>query len=92
MEIMLMSKAPLSSKPIASSDADHGTARSPSKLRMVWPCLGLGLLALIVLAWLFGFTWWTVLIAALVIGCPAVMAWLLAGGLDTFPKPPRTDR
>jgi hypothetical protein len=87
-----MSKAPLSSKPGTASDADHGTARSPRGRRMFWLCLGLGLLALIAVAWLFGFTWWTVLIAALVIGCPAVMVWLLAGGIDTLPKPPRTDR
>jgi hypothetical protein len=87
-----MSKAPLSSKPSTASDADHGTARSPRKLRMFGLCLGLGLLALILLVWFFGLTWWTVLIAALVIGCPAVMAWLLSGGIDTLPKPPRTDR
>jgi hypothetical protein len=54
--------------------------------------MGLGLLAVIVLVWLFGLTWWTVLIAALVIACPAVAAWIMLGGLDSWPKPPRTDR
>jgi hypothetical protein len=87
-----MSKAPLSSKPGTASGADHGTARSTRGRRMFWLCLGLGLPALIALAWLFGLTWWTLLIAALVIGCPAVMVWLLSGGIDTLPKPPRTDR
>jgi hypothetical protein len=54
--------------------------------------MGFGLLAVIVLVWLFGLTWWTVLIAALVIACPAVVAWILLGAFDTWPKPPRAYR
>jgi hypothetical protein len=87
-----MSKAPLSSKPSTASDADHGTARSPRGRRLFWLCLALGLLALILLVWFFGLTWWTLLIGVLVIGCPAVMVWLMSGGIDTLPKPPRSDR
>lgn len=62
------------------------------RLRLFWLCLGLGLLAVIVLVWLFGLTWWTILIAALVIACPAAGAWMMLGGLDTDPKSTRASR
>jgi hypothetical protein len=52
----------------------------------------LGLPAVILLVWLFGLTWWSILITALVIACPAVMAWLLLGGLDAPEPSQRTDR
>jgi hypothetical protein len=52
------------------------------KMRLFWLCLALGLLALILLVWFFGLTWWTLLIGVLVIGCPVVMAWILLGGFD----------
>jgi uncharacterized membrane protein len=92
MEVEPMPNAPLSPKPSISPDADGGNSGADRRLHLFWLCLGLGLLAVIVLVWLFGFTWWTVLIAAFVIACPAVAAWLMLGGVDSWPKPPRTDR
>jgi fatty acid desaturase len=53
-----------------------------SRFRSLWLCLAVGLLAIAVLAWLFGLTWWTVLVAAVLIACPVVMAWILLGGFD----------
>ncbi|WP_163272539.1 hypothetical protein [Chelativorans alearense] len=51
------------------------------RFSLFWLCLAVGLIAIAALIWLFGLTWWTALIAALVIGCPVVMAWALLGGL-----------
>lgn len=75
-----------------SPDTANGVPAPARRLRLFWLCLGLGLLAVVLLVWLFGLTWWTVLIAAVVIACPAIAAWIMLGGFDTWPKPPRTDR
>ena len=91
-EVELMPNAPLSPKPSVSPNADGGVSGADPRLRLFWLCLGLGLLAVVLLIWMFGLTWWTVLIAALAIACPAGAAWILLGGLDTWPKPPRNDR
>jgi Flp pilus assembly protein TadB len=44
--------------------ANRASARA-RRLRLFWLCLGPSLVAVILLVWLFGLTWWTVLIAAL---------------------------
>jgi hypothetical protein len=92
MEVEFMPNTPLSSKPSVSPDAGRAISASGRRLRLFWLCLGLGLLAIAVLIWVFGLTWWTLVIAALVIACPAIAVWTLLGGLDSWPKPPRTDR
>jgi len=86
-----MSSRPLPPKSSASPDAATGASARARRLRLFWLCLALGLLALVLLVWLFSLTWWAVLIAALVIACPAIAAWMLLGGFDSWPKPPRTD-
>ena len=80
MEVVDM-PAPLSSKLGASSANGRPVSSKDRILRLFWLCLGLGLLALIVLYWLFGLTWWTVLFAVIFLACPATMWWVLAGGL-----------
>ena len=93
MEIEPMPRGnPPSAEPDISPVTGGSTAGRGRALRLFWLCLGLGLFAVIVLAWRFGLTWWTVLIAALMIACPAIAAWIFLGGLDSWPKPPRTDR
>lgn len=87
-----MPHVPPSSRPSVSPDPGRDVSTARRRLQLFWLCLGLGLLAVIVLIWVLGFTWWKVLIAALVILCPAIAAWLLLGGLDSWPKPPRTSR
>lgn len=84
-----MPHASSSSEPAASPHAGHDIHPSGRRRRLFWWCLGLGLLALVLLVWLFGLTWWTLLIAVVLIACPVLAAWLLLGGLD---DPPRTDR
>jgi hypothetical protein len=74
-----MHQASLSPRPDAEPDQ---RSILNQKLRLFWLCLALGLLALILLVWFFGLTWWTFLIGVLVIGCPVVMAWILLGGFD----------
>jgi hypothetical protein len=61
-------------------------------LRLLWVCLGLGLLGMAMLIWVFGFTWWSVLIAALVVACPAIAAWMVLEGLGRWRWTRRTDR
>jgi hypothetical protein len=73
---------PVSLKLGASPDTGRHVSPKDRILRLFWFCLGLGLLALVVLTWLFGLTWWTVLFAAIVFACPAIMWWVLLGGLD----------
>ena len=87
-----MADAPLSSEPRVSPLAGRANSPSGRGLRLFWLCLGTGLLAVIILVWAFGLTWWTVLIAVLVTACPAVAAWIMLGGLDSWPKLPGTDR
>lgn len=87
-----MPDAPLPSKPSVSPDAGRDVSAAGRRLQLFWFCLSLGLLATAVLISVFGLTWWKVLIAALVILCPAIAAWILLGGLDSWPKPPRSDR
>lgn len=72
--------------------ANNEAAPQARGLRLFWGCLALGLVALILLVWLFGLTWWVILIAALVIACPAIMAWMLLGGLDASDESQRIDR
>jgi hypothetical protein len=74
-----MHQTPLSPRPDAEPDQ---RSILNQKMRLFWLCLALGLLALILLVWFFGLTWWTLLIGVLVIGCPVVMAWILLGGFD----------
>lgn len=81
IEVMDM-PAPLSTKPGASPANGRPVSTRARMLRLFWFCLGLGLLALIALVWLWGLTWWTVLLAALLFACPAVMSWILLGGGD----------
>lgn len=87
-----MSSLPFPPRSSASPDAVSGRTARSRRLRLFWFCLALGLLALALLVWLFSLTWWAVLLAALVIACPAIAAWMLLGGLDSWPKPPRTER
>jgi hypothetical protein len=79
MEGIQMRQSPLSPKPDVQPD-QRSTLNQ--KMRLFWLCLPLGLLALILLVWFFGLTWWTFLIAVLVIGCPVVVTWILLGGFD----------
>lgn len=48
----------------------------------MWLCIALGLSVLGALYWFVGLTWWTLLIAILVLGCPLVIVWILLGGFD----------
>jgi fatty acid desaturase len=79
---MFMRQSPLSPKPDVQPDDRREASMLKQKMRLFWLCLALGLLALILLVWFFGLTWWTLLIGVLVIGCPVVMAWILLGGFD----------
>lgn len=63
----------------------HNEEKSPergSRFGSFWLCLATGLIAIVAIIWLFGLTWWTALVAALVIGCPVMMVWMLLGGFD----------
>jgi Flp pilus assembly protein TadB len=73
----------------STKPADQGAART-RLLRLFWSCMVLGLFAVVVLVWLFGLTWWTILIVALVIACPAIATWLMLEGPDVNRKPPRS--
>jgi hypothetical protein len=87
-----MSGVPPPPRSSASPDTANDVSARARRLRLFWLCLALGLLALVLLVWLFSLTWWAVLIAVLVIACPAIAAWMLLGGFDSWPKPPRTGR
>lgn len=54
----------------------------------MWLCLALTLFAVAGLVWLFGPTWWAILIAVVALVCPAILAWLLLGGLEQSQRPP----
>ena len=69
-------------KPAASPRNRANAAEPGPRFGLFWLCLAVGLLAITALVWLLGLTWWTALVAALLIGCPVVMAWILLGGLD----------
>jgi hypothetical protein len=55
---------------------------SPARLGPMWLCIALGLLAVGALYWLVGLTWWSLLIAVLVLACPLVIVWILLGGFE----------
>ena len=75
-----------------AASSTKGVSERARRLRPFWLCMGLGLVALIVLVWLFGLRWWTALMAVLVIACPAAAAWLMLGGLDLDQKSTRNSR
>lgn len=79
MEVSHMT-TPLSPKPAVPQDSDREASALDRSFRLFWLCLGVGLLAVAVVVWFFGLSWWTALVAALVIGCPVVVAWILLGG------------
>jgi hypothetical protein len=87
-----MRQSPPTPRSDIQTDDRRGSSVRHQRLRVFWLCLALGLPAVILLVWLFGLTWWSILITALVIACPAVMAWLLLGGLDAPEPSQRTDR
>lgn len=62
-------------------DEDNRPEQGP-RFASFWLCLAVGLIAIVAVVWLFGFTWWSALIAALLIGCPLAMAWILLGRYD----------
>lgn len=71
---------PLSPKPAVPQPSDREASALNRSLRLFWLCLSVSPLAVAVLAWFFGLTWWMALVAALVIGCPVVVAWIVLGG------------
>jgi hypothetical protein len=54
--------------------------------------MALGLVAVAVLVWLFGLSWWIAIVVALAIACPAAAAWILLGRYDEWPKLPGIER
>ena len=56
----------------------NGAGNSPSLSdRLLWLCPIVGLLAGVVIVWLFGFTLWTALAFVFMIACPSTVAWVL---------------
>lgn len=45
--------------------------------RLLWTCAIIGLVAALVVIWVFGVSLWTAIIFVLLIGCPAGIGWLL---------------
>lgn len=45
--------------------------------QMLWACAIIGLIAAVVVLWIFGVNLWTVIVFILLIGCPGVIGWLL---------------
>lgn len=64
------------------TSADTHPQTTPIRFRPMWLCIALGLSVLGALYWFVGLTWWTLLIAILVLGCPLVIVWILLGGFD----------
>lgn len=58
-----------------SSRTRHANAGKTGLLRI---CAITGLIAGLAVIWIFGVSLWTVIVFILLIGCPAVVVWLLA--------------
>ncbi len=59
-----------------STSDDHKTPSSPGG-RLLWLCPIIGLIARVVILWLFGFTLWTAAGFLLLVACPLIVVWAL---------------
>ncbi|MCA1409421.1 hypothetical protein I6F26_34620 [Ensifer sp. IC3342] len=80
-----MNTQPLQHAPESRPASEMRSRAGP--YRMAWACLpvmlALGGLVLV----LFGVSWWTLLTAILLLGCPAAMATVTYLGLQPLPQP-----
>jgi Flp pilus assembly protein TadB len=52
--------------------------------RLYWLCMSVGAIALVVALLLFGWSIWIAILIALLLACPAVVAWVLIA--QRYPK------
>jgi hypothetical protein len=71
--------------------APHEASR-PLLDRLLWICPAIGLFAAGLILWLVGLSWWTILAIALLVACPATVAWALFVGRRRGPSAPGQSR
>jgi len=67
-----------------SDSAPSINVRSAWHARLYWLCTSVGVVALAVVLLLFGWSVWAAILIALVLACPAVVAWVLI--TQRYPK------